>query len=148
MGCYAALPAVRYSKALIADGASRVDVVHTELCSFHLSRNNIQPERIIMDTLFADGAIKYTISNASEFQSQVQDGLEILAQKEIIVPHSESEMSWSVGPHGFLMRLTSRVPKLNLSFFKSLLARKIKPGFQFKIGGPTFLGYIGYAQKS
>lgn len=38
-------------------------------------------------------------------------------------------------------------PKFNFAFLKSIIARKVLPGFSFKIGGPTWLGYIGYAKK-
>lgn len=39
-------------------------------------------------------------------------------------------------------------PRFNFSFFASIFARKLLSGFKFKIGGPTTLGYIGYAVKS
>jgi alkylresorcinol/alkylpyrone synthase len=110
MGCYAALPAVRVSKAYVADGASKVDVVHTELCSFHLDKDNYTPEQIIMNTLFADGAIKYSVTSDEYFESKKVDGLEIITQKEVVVPGTEKEMSWKVGNHGFIMTLTRKVP--------------------------------------
>ena len=110
MGCYAAMPAVRVSKAYVADSASVVDVVHTELCSFHLDKENITPEQIIMKTLFADGAIKYSVTNEQLFVDSKKDGLEILAQKEVMVSGTENEMTWRLGAYGFLMTLTRKVP--------------------------------------
>lgn len=110
MGCYAALPAIRVSKAYVADGAKKVDIVHTELCSYHLDRFNVSAEQTIMNTLFADGAIKYSVTNEDYFKNSQEDGFEILAHKEIVVPNSEKEMSWKTGSHGFLMRLTRNVP--------------------------------------
>jgi predicted naringenin-chalcone synthase len=118
MGCYAALPAVRVSKAYVADGSNQVDVVHTELCSFHLDKENVTPEQIIMDTLFADGAIKYSVTSEDYFQSKKKSGFEIITQKEVVVPGSEEEMSWKVGSHGFVMTLTRKVPMM--------LAKKIE----------------------
>lgn len=38
-------------------------------------------------------------------------------------------------------------PCFNGSFFLSVLRRKIQSGFIFKVGGPTLLGYMGYAIK-
>lgn len=38
-------------------------------------------------------------------------------------------------------------PRFNLGFFRSLIARKVKPGFGFRVGGPTLLGYMGYSKK-
>ena len=118
MGCYAALPAVRVSKAYIADGATRVDIVHTELCSFHLDKENKKIEQIIMNTLFADGAIKYSVTSEDYFKKSKNDGFEIIAQKEVLIPNSEKEMSWKVGSHNFIMTLTRSVPLI--------LAKKIE----------------------
>ncbi len=110
MGCYAALPAVRVSKAYVADGANKVDVVHTELCSFHLDRDNHTAEQIIMNTLFADGAIKYSVTSEDYFHSNKQNGFEVLTQKEVVVAGSEDEMTWKLGATGFMMTLTRKVP--------------------------------------
>lgn len=110
MGCYAAMPAVRVSKAYVADSASRVDVVHTELCSFHLDKENVTAEQIIMKTLFADGAIKYSVTSEEHFKKSKQDALEILAQKEVMVAGTDEEMTWRLSAYGFLMTLTRKVP--------------------------------------
>jgi predicted naringenin-chalcone synthase len=110
MGCYAALPAVRVSKAYVADGAKRVDVVHTEFCSFHLDKDNTTAEQIIMKTLFSDGGIRYSVVNEDEFNSHQQSGYEILSHHEMVVPGTDKEMSWLVGSHGFVMTLTKNVP--------------------------------------
>lgn len=39
-------------------------------------------------------------------------------------------------------------PRFDLGFLKSILARRIKPGFGFKVGGPTLLGYMGFSKKT
>lgn len=44
-------------------------------------------------------------------------------------------------------KLTGLAPKINVAFFKSIFARKVLPGFGFKVGGATALGYIGYSVK-
>jgi len=36
MGCYASLPAVRLAAGFVGGGRSRVDLVHTELCTLHM----------------------------------------------------------------------------------------------------------------
>lgn len=38
-------------------------------------------------------------------------------------------------------------PRFNWSFIRSIFKRRVLPGFGFKVGGPTFLGYMGYAVK-
>lgn len=110
MGCYASMPALRVACAYIANGATHVDTVHTELCSFHLDKDSTTPEQIIMKTLFADGAIKYSYLNEAKFMSAHCDGFEVLSQYEVLVPESDKEMSWKIGTHGFVMNLSRKVP--------------------------------------
>ncbi len=38
-------------------------------------------------------------------------------------------------------------PRFNFGFLKSILARKVKPGFSFNVGGPPLLGYMGFSKK-
>lgn len=38
-------------------------------------------------------------------------------------------------------------PRFNWGFVKSIFARKVTPEFGFKVGGPTLLGYMGFAKK-
>ncbi|MFK8139034.1 MAG: bifunctional 2-polyprenyl-6-hydroxyphenol methylase/3-demethylubiquinol 3-O-methyltransferase UbiG [Bdellovibrionales bacterium] len=38
-------------------------------------------------------------------------------------------------------------PNFNWSFLKSIFARRVLPGFSFRVGGPTFLGFMGYSEK-
>lgn len=112
MGCYASLPALRVSKATVADGADLVDIVHTELCSFHLDKMNLTPEQTIMKTLFSDGAIKYSVTSENYFNQSNRDGLEIVALKEMILPGSDKEMTWKIGDLNFEMTLSKSVPVL------------------------------------
>ncbi len=43
--------------------------------------------------------------------------------------------------------LTGIGPDFNLGFLRSIFARKVLPGFRFKVGGPTLLGYMGFSKK-
>lgn len=45
------------------------------------------------------------------------------------------------------IKVTGIAPKFNWGFLKSVLFRKVLPGFSFKLGGPTLLGYMGYSKK-
>jgi len=126
MGCYAALPAVRVSMGYVANGSDLVDVVHTELCSFHLDREDTTPEKIIMNTLFADGAIKYSVTSEKYFHSSKESGFEVLTQKEVVVPGSEEEMSWALGSQGFIMRLTRKVPIILAKNIESYMREMFK----------------------
>ena len=113
MGCYAAFPAVRIAAghaglpaALGAAGAERrVDVVHTELCSLHLDPGDHSAEQIVIQSLFADGFIRYSLC-----EDDRAPGLRLLALDERILPASSESMAWALSDHGMQMTLASDVP--------------------------------------
>lgn len=112
MGCYAAFPAVRLAAgalqlpdALSAGGDRRVDIVHTELCSLHLDPSDHSLEQLVVQSLFADGFIRYAAHR------DARAGLEVVALHEMLVPDSEGAMSWSVGDAGMHMTLARDVPE-------------------------------------
>ena len=60
MGCYAAMPALRIAAGFVATGSRRVDSSHTELCSLHLDPTDHRLEQLVVQSLFADGLIRYS----------------------------------------------------------------------------------------
>jgi predicted naringenin-chalcone synthase len=134
MGCYAALPAVRTAAGFLAlhDGFgsrpppnNRVDVVHTELCSLHMNPLRHDPEQLVVQSLFADGCISYSVSTGGD--SQGGPALALLALDEWIVPDSAASMAWFCSDYGMEMVLARDVPdKITESlpaFVGSLLAQ-------------------------
>ena len=105
MGCYAALPAVRIAQGLAAAGSRRVDIVHTELCSLHLDPSDHRVEQLVVQSLFADGMIRYSLVPDGS------SGLRVLALHEQLVPDSASAMRWVAGDHGMQMTLARDVPE-------------------------------------
>ncbi|NVB77660.1 MAG: naringenin-chalcone synthase [Kofleriaceae bacterium] len=103
MGCYASLPAVRIGAGFAALGARRVDIVHTELCSLHVDVADHRIEQLVVQSLFADGLIRYSLSNEGP-------GLELVTAYERILPDSAASMSWIVGDQGMQMSLARDVP--------------------------------------
>jgi predicted naringenin-chalcone synthase len=112
MGCYAALPALRIAEGLVNNqnkhSRTRTDIVHTELCTLHFNPADHSPEQLVIQTLFSDGHIRYSVlpENSSDFQT----GLEILALHEEIVPDSLNDMTWILSEWGFQMTLSRDVP--------------------------------------
>ncbi len=110
MGCYAAFPATRLAMgALFADAAAgarggRVDVVHTELCSLHLDPSDHSVEQLVVQSLFADGFIRYAVS------ADDGPGLRVLAMDERILPGSADSMGWALSDWGMKMTLARDVP--------------------------------------
>lgn len=110
MGCYAAVPAVRIGAGLLASRShphgQRVDVVHTELCSLHLDPADHRPEQLVVQSLFADGLIRYSLVHDAG-----APGLRVLAVHEQIVPGTEDAMTWMVADWGMQMTLARDVPE-------------------------------------
>lgn len=109
MGCYASLPAIRMAAGFVERGKPRVDIVHTELCTLHMDPSQHLPEQLVVQTLFADGLIRYSASRAGN-GGQTPKGLEHIATREEIVPGTEDAMSWMVSEFGMLMTLSRKVP--------------------------------------
>jgi predicted naringenin-chalcone synthase len=130
MGCYASLPATRLAKSLVVSENSttnnqfRVDIVHNEMCGLHMNCLAHTPEQMIVQTLFADGHIKYTASAQAQKKGF---NLKIIALHEKIISNSQMDMSWISAPWGMQMNLSREVPakiKLELKEFSSELFSK------------------------
>lgn len=108
MGCYAAFPAVRQAAGFVAaDGpATRVDVVHTELCTLHLNPTLHDPEQLVIQSLFADGFARYSVTGEAVRAPR----FELLATAEEVLPDSAEAMTWRCAEWGFHMTLARDVP--------------------------------------
>ncbi len=105
MGCYASLPAIRIGEALTKEKHTEVNIVHTEICTLHLDPANHSPEQIVVQSLFADGFIKYSVTRAAP-----ENGFEVLKIDEFIVPESGTLMTWLTADFGMHMTLSKEVP--------------------------------------
>jgi predicted naringenin-chalcone synthase len=105
MGCYASLPAVRMAEALSLARSQKVDIVHTEMCSLHLDPANHSPEQMVVQSLFADGHMKYSVDS-----KQSGRRLEVQSVKEKIIPDSINDMTWVPSPTSMQMTLSKEVP--------------------------------------
>lgn len=114
MGCYAAFPALRMAAGHLGIPAAfsvsraerRVDIVHTELCTLHLDPSDHSAEQCVVQSLFGDGFIRYSMRECA-----AGPGLELLALSEQILPDSAAAMGWAVGDFGMHMTLARDVPE-------------------------------------
>lgn len=151
MGCYAAMPAIKVARGLT--DKKRVDIVHTELCSLHLDVLGQSPEQTVVQSLFSDGAIKYSLYPQKPID-HVGGGISIIEIKEKIIPESEEAMTWGFGENSLQMTLHRTVPSLikeNLEkFIRDLFEKcgldfdKEKENTLFAIhpGGPKIIDQI------
>ena len=86
-----------------------MDIVHTELCSLHFDPANHSLEQIVVQSLFADGFIRYSVTDDT---SGVPRGpcLRVLALNEAILPESAESMGWIVSDDQIAMTLSRDVP--------------------------------------
>jgi predicted naringenin-chalcone synthase len=113
MGCYAAFPAIRIAAgqlglpAALAPNAARrrADIVHTELCTLHLDPSDHSAEQCVVQSLFADGFIRYSLTESEG------PGLELLTLSEAILPNSGQAMAWCAADFGMHMTLARDVPE-------------------------------------
>ncbi|MGE0616797.1 MAG: 3-oxoacyl-[acyl-carrier-protein] synthase III C-terminal domain-containing protein [Bacteriovoracia bacterium] len=119
MGCYGALPAIRMAEGFLASRAvpqgGHVDIVHTEVCSLQMDPADHSPEQLIVQSLFADGSIRYRLSE------RPAAGLQVLAVGEYLVPGSSGSMTWITGAHGMRMTLAREVPFQIAEYLKPCL---------------------------
>jgi predicted naringenin-chalcone synthase len=115
MGCYAALPALRVAVGLLLNsqngGLPRADILHTELCTLHLNPHDHSPEQLVVQSLFADGHIRYSMAPDERSGSEApRPAFEVLATHEEVIPNSVEDMTWVLSEWGFRMTLSRDVP--------------------------------------
>jgi len=142
MGCYASIPAIRMAMGFVKSGDSAVDLLHTELCSLHLNPSIHSPEQLVVQTLFADGYIRYTASPSEV----VTEGYKVLGILEHILPDSEEDMTWITADWGMHMTLSREVPKkigLALTEFVQSLALTVNTDMSDLIQNAVFAIHPG-----
>ena len=108
MGCHGAFNALRVAAAFgRADPAAVVLVVCVELCSLHFQYGS-EAEQIVANSIFADGAAAVVGRGAASQPTDCQWTL--VDQRGVILADSASQMSWTIGDHGFEMTLSAEVP--------------------------------------
>jgi predicted naringenin-chalcone synthase len=115
MGCYAALPALRVAAGLVrgcnGNSTRRAEIVHTELCTLHFDPAEHTPEQLVVQSLFADGHIRYSVAPGRNGPGlNGHHAFEVLAVREEIVPNSTEDMTWVLSEWGFRMTLSRDVP--------------------------------------
>ncbi len=129
MGCHGALNGLRTAAhAVRAEPGALVLVVAVELCSLHFAYGD-DPQRIVANTLFADGAAAVVVGDPAAASAGRSRGtttnagvaavharplaappVRLLAHGGGRVPGTAPLMSWRIGDDGFLMTLEPEVP--------------------------------------
>ena len=149
MGCYASVPAAAMAAKLVQGEAatgrprSRASLFLAELCSLHLKPGSSADEQVVVNSLFADGAIRFDVGLAPRGPA-----LALLDSAEEIVPGSEGEMTWRLQDSSFMMTLSREVPGLVGGAVAGFVRRFLKRGgrslsdvtrFAIHPGGPRVI---------
>ncbi len=122
MGCYASHPTIRMAEGFCAAGLKKVDLVHTEICSLHVDLADHSPEQMVVQSLFADGHIRYSVANRDWAQP---GGLDLISIHEEILPNSLEAMTWRTSEWGMKMTLSRDVPRRIAVSIRQFLNRMI-----------------------
>jgi predicted naringenin-chalcone synthase len=162
MGCHGALNGLRVARAYVdANPTACVLLCAVELCTLHY-HYRWNPERTVANALFADGAAAlvgvHDSAVLTAFPFRQRDSQEscwkVAASGAMLIPDTESEMSWTLGDHGFEMNLSKNVPELIRerlqTVIQSWLARQGEsvssiPSWIIHPGGPKILSAVGAA---
>lgn len=109
MGCHGALNGLGIATGLLArNPAATILLCAVELCSLHF-RYGWNPEQLVGNALFADGAAALVLGAAPEAAA---DRWQLETTGSCLFPRSTDAMTWRIGDHGFEMTLSPRVPGL------------------------------------
>jgi Predicted naringenin-chalcone synthase len=132
MGCYGAFPALRMASGFLASKnilgpKNKIDLVHTELCSLHLNPEDPTLEQMVIQSLFADGCIAYSMTN-----DEPKKGFKVVSLYEELLPDTANAMEWMVSDWGMKMTLSKDVPTMVGSKVRELTERWLKArGYDF-----------------
>ena len=144
MGCHAAVNALAVAASHAAmHPENRVLVVCVEVSSIHF-HDDARLDRLISNTLFADGAAATVVTNEP-------GGIELATTASTLIPDTADVMGWEIGDHGFEMTLGAEVPAAIgaaiPSWVDSVLARQGLTcadigGWAIHPGGPKVLDVV------
>ena len=109
MGCAAAFNAIRLASQITsAQPDARVLVVCVELCTLHIQPTDDR-KSLTVASLFADGAAACVVGMPSA--DTTSDYFVLNRLHSQVLPDSQDAMAWQIGNHGFVMDLSSQVPR-------------------------------------
>jgi len=108
MGCFGAFRALATAKALAKeDPKNRILIVCTELCTLHF-QTELCLETFVSNILFGDGSSSLVVGAQPSAQEKALWVIERSASR--ILEHTPQLMTWEASDHGFLMKLSQKIP--------------------------------------
>lgn len=108
VGCHGAFHALKMARQMVlADSKSHVLIVSVELCSLHFQPSE-DDDSILANALFGDGAAAVLLSSEPLGNKNIE--LDGFTQRYF--PEQEQLMAWNIHSDGFLLKLSSYVPRV------------------------------------
>jgi alkylresorcinol/alkylpyrone synthase len=108
MGCGAAFNGLRTAAQIVADQPeARVLVICIEISSIHV-QPGFDRNITIADALFGDGPAACLVGAAAP---DGRDRFALDAFHSEVVPNTTQELVWTIGDHGFILRLSPEIPR-------------------------------------
>jgi predicted naringenin-chalcone synthase len=125
MGCHGLINGLRIAGALAkSDPHAIVLVGAVELCSIHQQYSE-DPQQLVANSLFADGAASYLVSSAQGVTTDVRSTptWNLVSSFSYKLSDTSRHMSWHIGDHGFEMSLSPEVPGIIESELRGPMVR-------------------------
>jgi predicted naringenin-chalcone synthase len=107
LGCHGFFHALRFGSSIVeANPEAKVLVVCLEFCTLHFQPND-SDDRILANSLFADGAAVTMISGLRPKGKAIQ----VIKYYQSFFANASDEMAWKLGETGFDMRLARNLPE-------------------------------------
>lgn len=104
MGCYGVFHALKMARYIIgADPTAKVLIASVELCSIHFQACH-DDDNLLANALFGDGSAACMVTNKGGL-------LELDRFYQKTIPDRAADMAWEIDSKGFLLKLSSYVPK-------------------------------------
>lgn len=125
MGCYAAFNGLRVAHSFCrSHPGARVLLVCAELCTLHFQTDD-SLESAVVNALFSDGAAAAVLASVPDDEAQ---GEMVYADgRAQLDDDSMEDMTWDIGNTGFMMGLSSRVPKVIAEHLPDYLEALLTP---------------------
>ncbi|TVP76711.1 MAG: type III polyketide synthase [Gemmatimonadales bacterium] len=123
MGCYAAFQGLRMAESFCrADPDAVVLVLSVELCTLHLQFTE-ETDDLIAGAVFADGGAGALV------RGRRPDGPSLATESfhTALAPEGADDMAWTIGDHGFRMKLSTYVPQIIESKLDTVLSGLLGP---------------------
>ncbi|MBX9693516.1 MAG: type III polyketide synthase, partial [Cyanobacteria bacterium] len=112
MGCHGALNGLSLARSIVSGQSdAKVLLCAVELCSLHF-QYDWSADNMLANALFADGSAALVATAAGSTETNKKPLSFVTASSSLLIPDSETDMTWTIGDHGFAMTLSPRVPDL------------------------------------